>query len=174
MASVSTFTDMMEQFLNELEQTFPEEKSFKKYHASFDIMRLANPRKCVDIFMREVSQHSGLIMQKDDAVFDNFEHLDIKKYWTSDLSQGTKDAIWQYLQTLNILGMTITSIPAEMLSMVEGVAAKCAEGMQNGDASPASLMSSMSGLFGMLGGAGGLMSPKPSKKGKRLIKGDMD
>ena len=51
--------------------------------------------------------------------------------------------------------MTIMTIPAEMLSMVEGVAAKCAEGMQNGDANPASMLSSMSGLFGMLGGAGG-------------------
>jgi len=169
MTSVSTFTDMMEQFLNELEQTFPEEKSFKKYHASFDIMRAANPRKCVDIFMNEVSKYSGQIMQKDDSIFDHFEHLDIKKYWTPELSTATKDAIWQYIQTLNLLGMTITSIPADMLSMVEGVAAKCAEGMQNGDANPASLMSSMSGLFGMLGNMGLGGEEKP-KKGQRLLK----
>ena len=167
MASVSTFTDMMEQFINELEQTFPEEKSFKKYHASFDIMRAANPRKCVDIFMKETSGYSNKFMQKDESVFDDFAHLDIKKYWTPELSEATKGAIWQYLQTLHILGMTITSIPAEMLSMVEGVAAKCAEGMQNGDANPASLMSSMSGLFGMLGGlGGGDPTPKKSSKGK--------
>ena len=168
MASVGTFTEMMEQFLTELEDTFPEEKSFKKYHASFDIMRSANPRKCVDVFMSEASKYSQQIMQKDDSVFDNFEHLDIKKYWTPELSQGTKDAIWQYLQTLNILGLTISSIPPEMLSMVEGVASKCAEGMQNGDANPMSMLSSMSGLFGMLGagGLGGDQAPKKSSKKK--------
>lgn len=162
MTSVSTFNDMMEQFLNELEQTFPEEKSFKKYHASFDVMRAANPRKCVDVFMSEASQHATKIMQKDDSVFDDFKHLDLKKYWTPELSEATKAAIWQYIQTLNILGMTITSIPADMLSMVEGVAAKCAEGMQSGDANPASLLSSMSGLFGMLGG-GEPQTPKKKK-----------
>jgi hypothetical protein len=159
---------MMEQFLNELEQTFPEEKSFKKYHASFDIMRASNPRKCVDIFMSEASKHANKIMQKDDSVFEEFEHLDLKKYWTPELSEATKGAIWQYLQTLNILGMTITSIPAEMLSMVEGVAAKCAENMQSGDANPASLLSSMSGLFGMLGG--GMTPPqKPNKKNMKSL-----
>jgi hypothetical protein len=168
MASVGTFNEMMEQFLNELEQTFPEEKSFKKYHASFDIMRTANPRKCVDVFMKEASKYSSKIMQKDESVFDEFEHLDIKKYWTPELSQGTKDAIWQYLQTLNILGMTISTIPQEMLSMVEGVAAKCAEGMQNGDANPMSMLSSMSGLFGMLGGASSDEPPKKKQKLKEL------
>ena len=111
MASVSTFTDMMEQFINELEQTFPEEKSFKKYHASFDIMRAANPRKCVDIFMKETSGYSTKFMQKDESVFDDFAHLDIKKYWTPELSEATKGAIWQYLQTLHILGNHLLKNP---------------------------------------------------------------
>ena len=165
MSSVSTFNDMMEQFLNELEQTFPEEGSFKKYHASFDVMRAANPRKCVDVFMTEASKHSSKLMQKDDSVFLEFQHLDLKKYWTPELSEATKSAIWQYLQTLHILGLTITSIPSDMLSMVEGVAAKCAEGMQNGDANPASLLSNMSGLFGMLGN----MDPTTPKKLRKSL-----
>ena len=75
------------------------------------------------------------------------------------MSVGTKNAIWQYLQTLNILGMTITTIPADMLSMVEGAAAKCAESMQGGGGDEKSMMSGMSGLFssmsGLLGGGGG-------------------
>jgi len=142
---------MLQQFLTELEDTFPEEKTFKKYHASFDIMRAANPRKCVDVFMNAISKHANLIMQKDDTLFDHFDELDIKKYWTPDLSQGTKDAIWQYLQTLNILGMTITSIPADMLSMVEGVAAKITDGFVNGGGGGGGPdMSSLTGLFGML------------------------
>jgi hypothetical protein len=108
MASVGTFCDMMEQFITELEQTFPEEKSFKKYHASFDIMRKANARKCVDVFMGGVADVSSKIMTKDETFFDSFEHLgDIKKYWTPELSEATKNAIWQYLQTLNILGCVL-------------------------------------------------------------------
>lgn len=154
MTSVSTFNDMFEQFISELEQTFPEDKSFKKYHASFDIMKAANPRKCVDAFMQSIGKYSNQIMQKDESFFGSVTELDIKKYWNDDLSENTKAAIWQYLQTLNILGMTITSIPADMLSMVEGAAAKCAEGMQaGGQLDEKSLMSSMSGLLGGLLGS---------------------
>jgi len=167
MASVGTFNEMMEQFLTELEDTFPEEPSFKKYHRSFDLMKSANPRKCIDVFMQGVSEHASQLMAKDEAFFDNFEKLDIKKYWNDDLSESTKSAIWQYLQTLQILGMTITSIPADMLSMVEGVATKCAEGMQNGG-NPASLLSNMSGLFGMLGGGADVGDARP-KSGKKKL-----
>ena len=153
MTSVSTFNDMLEQFINELEQTFPEEKAFKKYHVSLDIMRAANPRKCVDAFMKNVGKYSAQIMAKDDSFFAEVEELPISKHWNSDLSDNTKSAIWQYLQTLNILGMTITSIPADMLSMVEGAAAKCAESMQGGGGmDEKSLMSGMTSLFSSMTG----------------------
>ena len=50
--------------------------------------------------------------------------------------------------------MTITSIPADMLSMVEGAAAKCAESMQGGGGGmdEKSLMSGMSSLFSSMSG----------------------
>ena len=120
--------------------------------------------------MKESSKYSQQILQKDESVFENFDQLDIKKYWTPELSQGTKDAIWQYLSSLQLIGMTITSIPPEMLSMVEGVASKCAEGMQNGDANPMSMLSSMSGLFGMLGAGGLGGDPAPKKSSKKKLK----
>ena len=37
------------------------------------------------------------------------------------MSPNTKDATWQYLQTLYMLGTTITSIPDDTLSMIEGL-----------------------------------------------------
>ena len=151
MSSVGTFNDMLEQFINELEKTFPEEKAFKKYHTSFDIMRAANPRKCVDAFMKGASPYSSHIMQKDDSFFSEFTDLPLGNYWNDELSDNTKSAIWQYLQTLNILGMTITTIPAEMLTMVEGAAAKCAESIQGGG-DEKSLMNGMSSLFSSMSG----------------------
>lgn len=157
MTSVNTFNDMLEQFITELENTFPEEKAFKKYHTSFDIMRSANPRKCIDAFMTGAGKYSTQIMQKDDSFFSDFTELPLGKYWNDELSVNTKNAIWQYLQTLNILGMTITSIPADMLSMVEGAAAKCAESMQGGGdekSMMSGLFSSVSGLLGNAGGGG--------------------
>lgn len=93
------------------------------------------------------------LCEKDDSFFSEFDDLPIYKHWNDDLSDGTKSAIWQYLQTLNILGMTITSIPADMLSMVEGAAAKCAESMRGGGGmDEKSLMSGMTSLFSSMTG----------------------
>ena len=148
MASVSAFNEMLDQFLVELKETFPEDPSFKKYYNSFDIMRSANPRKCVEVFMKEISPYSSQIMAKDESVFKSIE-LDIKKHWGPDLSDGTKGAIWQYLQTLNILGMTITSVPPEMMSAVESLAENMAANMQStGSVDMKSMMSGVSGLLG--------------------------
>ena len=160
--SVGTFNDMLEQFLNELEETFPEEKSFKKYHTSFDIMRKANSKKCVEVFMKVATPLSAQIMSKDDSIFssEEFSDLDIGKYWNDDLSENTKNVIWQYLQTLNILGMTITNIPPEMLSMVENVASKCVEGGGTEGLDMGNMMSSLTSLMGGMLGGGGTMNKK--------------
>lgn len=157
MTSVSAFNDMLEQFLTELMGTFPEEKSIKKYHAGFDVMRKTNPKKVVEGFMSAVAPHSQKIMNKDESILDDsidvLDELSIKKHWNGGISDNTKNAIWQYLQTLYMLGTTITAIPADTLNMIEDVAKQCADNMQSGNGNggeidQAGLMNAMSGIFG--------------------------
>ena len=160
MTSISAWNDMMVQFISELLSTFPEEKSIKKYQTSFDLLRKSNPRKCVEGYMAEVTPVQDKIMSKDESFFldsnsntsELIRDLNIAKYWTSDLSQNTKDAIWQYLQTLYILGTTITMIPQETLNSIEKIASDCADNMQNGGQfDPSALTGLFSSLGGMLG-----------------------
>lgn len=155
MTSVSAFNDMLEQFLTELMGTFPEEKSIKKYHAGFDVLRKSNPKKVVEGFMATIGPVAQKIMNKDESILDDnldiLDDLSIKKHWNDGISDNTKGAIWQYLQTLYMLGTTITSIPADTLNMIEDVAKKCADKMQSGEGGEldqAGLMSAMSGMFG--------------------------
>ena len=155
MTSVSAFNDMLEQFLTELMGTFPEEKSIKKYHAGFDVLRKSNPKKVVEGFMATIGPVAQKIMNKDESILDDnldiLDELSIKKHWNGDISDNTKGAIWQYLQTLYMLGTTITAIPAETLNMIEDVAKQCADKMQSGEGGEldqAGLMSAMSGMFG--------------------------
>jgi hypothetical protein len=157
MTSVTAFNEMMDQFMVELKQTFPEEKALGKYYTGFDMLRKSNPRKCVVTFMDEITPYASAVMNKDESLFDNenlpavLEEMHIKNHWTPELSQNTKDAIWQYLQTLYMLGTTIVSIPSDTLNMIESVAKQCAESIQgNGGLDEKALMSSMSGLFGGL------------------------
>ena len=139
MSSVSAFNDMMGQFLVELHKTFPEEKGIKKMLTSFDLLKSTNPRLVVDGYMKGVSPYADKISAKDETFLleeiENIEflkELDIKRYWTK-MSEGTKGATWQYIQTLYMLGTTITALPADTLSQIENIAKGVANSMQNGD-----------------------------------------
>ena len=139
MASVSAFNDMMGQFLVELHKTFPDEKGIKKMLTSFDMLKSTNPRLVVNGFMDGVTPYAGKISAKDETFLleevENIEflrELDIKKYW-GNMSTNTKAATWQYLQTLYMLGTTITSLPDDTLSQIEKIAKGVASQMQDGD-----------------------------------------
>jgi hypothetical protein len=158
MASVTAFNDMMGQFLVELHKTFPEEKGIKKMMTSFDLLKTTNPRLVVDGFMKGVSPYADKISAKDETfllkeieTIDFLKELDIKSYWER-MTANTKSATWQYLQTLYMLGTTITSIPDDTLKMIEGIAKDCAEKMQSGDGQidQDALMKMMGGMLGNL------------------------
>jgi len=123
----------------ELHKTFPEEKGIKKMLTSFDLLKSTNPRLVVDGYMNGVSPYADKISAKDETFLleeiENIEflkELDIKRYWTK-MSEGTKGATWQYLQTLYMLGTTITALPADTLSQIENIAKGVANNMQSGD-----------------------------------------
>src|SRR6056300_230228 len=147
MASVSAFNDMMSQFLVELHKTFPEEKGIKKMLTSFDVLKSTNPRLVVDGFMTGVTPYASKISAKDETFLLN----EIEKYWER-MSANTKNATWQYLQTLYMLGTTITSLPDDTLSQIEKIAKGVADQMQdgNGDFDQDALMKMMGGMLGSL------------------------
>jgi hypothetical protein len=156
MASVTAFNDMLSQFLVELHKTFPEEKGIKKMTTSFELIKQTNPRLIVDGFMTGVTPYADKISGKDESFLleeieniDFLKDLNIKSYW-SRMSESTKAATWQYLQTLYMLGTTINSIPADTLSMIEGIAKECADKMQTdgGDLDQDALMKMMGSMLG--------------------------
>jgi hypothetical protein len=131
--TVNAFNDMMEQFLTELNLTFPNNKAVIKFQASFELVRAATPSKVLDEFMKAVKPYRNKIMQKDEEFItadsvhiQALNDIDIASMWVKS-SDVTKDAIWQYLQTLVIFGTTIKTFPAETMNMIESMAAKCAE-----------------------------------------------
>ena len=160
MTSVTAFNEMMGQFIDELQQTFPEEKGLKKCRSAFDLMKDTNPRLVVDGFMSNVMPYADKISSKDETFFieesknlDFMKGVNLEKHW-GGCSENTKDAIWQYVQTLYMLGTTIKTIPADTLNMIEKVAKQCADNMGD-DANSmdeAQLMKTMQGMLGgMLG-----------------------
>ena len=159
MASVTAFNDMLSQFLVELHKTFPEEKGIKKMTASFKMLKQTNPRLIVAGFMMGVTPYADKISAKDESFLleeiekiELLKDLNIKSY-CSRMSPSTRSATWQYLQTLYMLGTTITSIPADTLSLIETIAKDCADKMQTegGEIDQDALMKMMGSMLGGMG-----------------------
>ena len=163
--TVSAFNDMMQQFLDELVLTFPEEKSFVKFQASFSLVRKTRPRMVLENYMKSIGPVASQLMEKNETFFKEnsddipiLKEMNLMKIWTDELSTTTKDAIWKYLQTMYILATTISALPAETLAMIESVAEKCAKQMTDeGISSEEALMKNMASLMSnLMGPSGGL------------------
>ena len=127
--TVSAFNDMMQQFLDELVLTFPEEKSFVKFQTSFSLLRKTRPRLVLENYMKSIGPVASQLMAKDEKYFKEhaddipiLKELNLMKIWTDDLSDNTKEAIWKYLHTMYILATTI-SAPRRALMACAGFAA---------------------------------------------------
>jgi hypothetical protein len=166
MTTLNAFHDMMGQFLGDLSDTFPENETIK---AAKDLPRT---RETFDAFMKDIKPWTAQMMQKDPAFFcaeNKFVHkLDLGSVWP-EATDASKSAIWQYIQTMYMIGTTLTMFPPETLSMIEAAAENCAKNMQlDGGGSMEQMMSTM--MSQMMGGGtnplAALMGPQQPRRPK--------
>jgi len=163
MTTLAAFNEMMGQFIGELALAFPDEPKIKEVQAA------PMNRATFDQFMKDITPWVSQMMAKDPAFFcaENqvVSPLNLHKIWTTeDCTENTKAAIWQYYQTLYMLGTTINMFPPETLSMIESAAENCAKNMKkapNGQIDEASLMAGMNNMLSQMlsGGGGGASNP---------------
>jgi hypothetical protein len=129
--------------------------------------------------MKSVGPHAAKMMAKDESFFlehakdiEFLKEINLDKVWTPETSPQTKAAIWQYMQTLHILGTTLTMFPPETLEAIENAAKKCAE---SGAFDPSAMQGLLSGLMGGAGDnpfaalLGGAQQPRP-RPGQRQVR----
>ena len=147
---MQAFNTMLKNFLEELADVFPEEAQIRVFLDGFDAFVAINARAPMDLLVGSLTPHSGLVMAKDPALFDQlkFGGIDFKKLWAADISDNTREAIWQYINLLFVLGTTVRSMPPQMLQGIESMAESCAAQLESGQLD-------LSALGGLLGGGGG-------------------
>lgn len=140
MASVSAFNQTLQEFLDELTQTFPENKGIKKQKVKFEVGIKANARLALDSIMPELAKYADAITKRDETVIPEVKHafpeIDFQELWNSGISDDTKKVIWDYMNTLLMLGTTIMTIPTNMLSEIEKIAQTCVNQMQESNTQP--------------------------------------
>ena len=70
------------------------------------------------------------------------------------MTENTREATWQYLQTLYMLGTTITALPPDQMAQIESLAQSVASKLQDegGELNEDALMKMMGSMLGGLGG----------------------
>jgi hypothetical protein len=153
MTTILAFHEMMGQFLGELANVFPEEPAIQA------ALTAPRDRATFDEFMKNMRNWSTQMMQKSDSfwVEENafVKGLNMHVIWKTDAcTPNTKAATWQYLQSLYMIGTTMSMFPPETLAMIESAAENCAKNMQQGGG--AIDENALNGMLAqMLGGGGG-------------------
>lgn len=110
----SQFNKMAMEFLLKMEKSFPNETKINLYRKKYEMLQSINAKKPVEMFMESMLPFGEQILSKNEMFFQQDEFVDsaenisgkigLVKYW-ENMEQYTKDAIWEYIQGLYILGM---------------------------------------------------------------------
>ena len=161
MSTVAGFNSMMGQFLDELVGVFPDVPEISQFKDMYPALTAANARKPLEVFMATAGPVQDRIMAKDAAAFGELRigSIDFARLWASEgVTEATRDAIWQYLHMLLLLGSTVLSVPPELLNSIESVANTCADKITSGDMDFSAVTQMlMGGGGGGLGALAGLM-----------------
>ena len=105
MSSAEPFNTVMHAFLVDLTDVFPENDAVQSSLENFDQLVKINFKKPRQMFIETVGKFAEQIIKRDEAMFDHlkFPGFSFRDLWTADISTGTKDAIWAYLQQLILL-----------------------------------------------------------------------
>lgn len=155
MSTVQAFNGLLKSFMEELARVFPGETQIGTFLAGFDTLVALSPRGPLDMFMDALEPHAQLVAARDPALFERLRlpgGIDFGRMWNEDgVTDGTREAIWSYLESLVILGTTVRGLPEDMLRGIESLAKSCAEQMESGGLDLSSLGSMlMNGALGNL------------------------
>ena len=122
---VKIFNQVMDEFFNELMETFPEETKIKVNYNLFQTLASTNIKKPCNEFMIGSIPFLEKIAMRDEEFFTGKEKppllrsMNIEKVWTSELSENIKNAIWKYIKTLFTIGIKVIKMPDETIPLID-------------------------------------------------------
>jgi hypothetical protein len=158
MTTIAAFNHSLKEFLGDLASTFPEKADIAFYEQMLPALLKTNEKAGLAFFMDATRLHGDKILQRDVTFFDQpiyiGKGLNLTDLWNDPgLDDESKDVIWNYLNTLYVLGMTLEGISNDMLQGIESLAQSTAEKLKNGDETFESvlptLMSSVGNIMGV-------------------------
>jgi len=123
--NIEHFNSTLKLLINNIIKIYPEYKeSLEEYYGDLLEKDSCNEDKHVKRFMRKFSGHKDQISSKDNDLFEEticfLKNIDFKIIWEDEITtDNIKTTIWDYLQTLFVIGETIISDSGKIKSLVE-------------------------------------------------------
>jgi len=116
------FNEILKEFISKMIVTFPEQKKLKTYYRAFKVSKTLNSQMPIQLFMGGCVEFSDQIRNRDEDFFKSRESFvecakgcsnfgtdtGIVDEWDS-LSENTRNSIWEYIQTMFVLGEIIVN-----------------------------------------------------------------
>tara|TARA_Y100001970_G_C14228241_1_gene856983 strand:+ start:2293 stop:2784 length:492 start_codon:yes stop_codon:yes gene_type:complete len=119
---IDKFNGLMSEFIDKLVNQFNDSDKLKNYRKAFLVFKMTSPKVPVNLFMAGTINYKEHIKKRDenffltDVSFDNLSKqlgnftndIGLVYHW-SNISPKTKTAIWDYIQSLYVLGEIIVN-----------------------------------------------------------------
>ena len=123
--NIEYFNYNLKLFVVDIVKILPELKdSLEEYYDIILKNESSNEDKFIKRYMRKMGEYKNLISQKDDSLFNDsiyvLKGVDFKDLWVKEeISDNIKNTIWDYIQTLFVIGETIVSDSNSIKKLVE-------------------------------------------------------
>ena len=123
--NIEYFNYNLKLFVLDIIKIFPElEETLREYYTVVLTEEVSNEDKFIKRYMRKMTDHKQNISQKNNDMFNESIHVlkgvDFKELWERDeMKDSIKITVWDYIQTLFVIGETIVSDSNSIKKLVE-------------------------------------------------------
>jgi len=131
------FNDLLQEFIDKTINLYSKAPALRRYRVKFIFLKRAYPKMPAYLFMSGSLDYKEKIIARDQEFFlsnqqikdksetyGNFtKDFGISEYW-NQMSESTKTAIWDYIQSLFVLGNIIIEQNQEAFNKIYGMYAK--------------------------------------------------
>ena len=115
--TIEEFNKVLDEFINKMMVQFPQEPKLKTYYSAYKVTKMYDKSMPIKIFMGGCLQFKEQIRTRDTEFFERrkgfvnkitvassfSDDIGLVNYWHS-LSESSRNAIWDYIQTLFVMG----------------------------------------------------------------------
>lgn len=131
---LTDFNTVLDEFIEKMILQFPEESKLKSYKSAYNVTKMYDKSMPIKVAMGGMLPFKTQIKDRDEDFFKSREtflekavvassfsnDLGLVNYW-DNLSENSKTAIWEYIQTLFVLGEMYINNDSEVMNKIHRI-----------------------------------------------------